>query len=235
MDDYLKRAMIRIVVTIVDRDKGDKVTRIYNEDHIHFHFICHGEGTASSEVLDILGLAETDKDVIFSMVPACKVRDLLSKITEKMYLHKAGKGIIFSLPISGIGSIISKVVNKEVIEELEEQLKKEIDKIRSCIKHCLIMAIVNHGCTDTVMDAAKSAGATGGTVIHARGAGYEEAANFLGISIQAEKEIVLILTSKENQSQILDAVNKAAGIKTEAKGIVFSIPVEQIAGISYNS
>lgn len=232
MDDYLKRAMIKIVVTIVDRGKGDKVTQIYNEDNIHFHFICHGEGTATSEILDILGLGETDKDVVFSMVPACKVPDLLSKITEKMYLHKAGKGIIFSLPISGIGSIISKVVNKEVLEKLEEQLKKEIDNIRSSIKHCLIAAIVNHGHTDTVMEAAKGAGATGGTVLHARGAGYEEAANFLGISIQSEKEIVLMLTSKENRPQILDAVNKAAGIKTEARGIVFSIPVEQIAGIN---
>jgi len=232
MDDYLKKAMTKIVVTIVDRGRGDKVTRIYNEDNIHFHFICYGEGTATSEVLDVLGLGETDKDVIFSMVPSCKVPDLLSKITDKMYLHKAGKGIIFSLPISGIGSIISKVVNKEVLEELEEQLKKEIDKIKSSIKHCLIMAIVNHGYTDNVMDAAKGAGATGGTILHARGAGYEEAANFLGISIQSEKEIVLILTAKENRQQILEAVNKAAGIKTEARGIVISIPVEQIAGIS---
>lgn len=232
MDEYLKKAMIRIVVTIVDRGKGDKVTQIYNEDNIHFHFICHGEGTATSEVLDVLGIGETDKDVVLSMVPACKVPDLLSKITDKMYLHKAGKGIIFSLPVSGIGSIISRVVNKEVREKLEEQLKQEIDKIKSCIKHCLITVIVNHGHTDTVMDAAKSAGATGGTILHARGAGYEEASNFLGISIQSEKEIVLILTAKENRIQILDAVNKAAGIKTEARGIVFSIPVEQIAGIS---
>jgi len=232
MNDYLKKAMIRIVVTIVDRGKGDKVTRIYNEEHIHFHFICYGEGTASSEVLDVLGLGETDKDVILSMVPACRVADLLSKITEKMYLQRAGRGIIFTLPVSGIGSIISRVVNKEVREELEEQLKEEIDKIKSNIKHCLIIAIVNHGHTDTVMEAAKSAGATGGTILHARGAGYEEASSFLGISIQSEKEIALILTTKENRTQILDAVNKAAGAKTEARGIIFSIPVEQIAGVS---
>jgi len=237
MDECLRRGIINIVATIVDRGKGDKVTQIYNEYNIHFHFICHGEGTATSEVLDILGLLETDKDVVFSMVPARQVPDLLSKITEKMYLHKAGKGIVFSLPVSGIGSIISKIVNKEVLEKLEEhlseeQLKEEIDKIRSSIKHCLIVSIVNHGHTDTVMEAAKGAGATGGTILHARGAGYEEAANFLGISIQAEKEVVLILTSKADRGNILDAINRAAGIKTEARGIIFSIPVEQIAGIS---
>jgi len=232
MSDYLKKAMIKLVVTIVDRGKGDKVTQLFNEDNIHFHFICYGEGTATSEILDVLGIGETDKDVVLSMVPGYKVGDLLTKITDKMSLKKAGKGIIFTLPLSGISSIMSKILNKEVQSEVEKELEKELERVKSASHNSLIIAIVNQGYSDIVMDAAKKVGATGGTILHARGAGYEEAENFLGISIQSEKEVVTILTSKENRPAIMEAINRIAGLKSEARGIVFSIPVGQMAGIS---
>lgn len=235
MSDYLKKAMIKLVVTIVDRGKGDKVTKLYNEENIHFHFICYGEGTATSEILDVLGIGATDKDVVLSMVPGYKVNDLLSKITNKMNLNKAGKGIIFTLPLSGISSIMSRILNKEVQSELEKmelELEKELEKAKIASQNSLIISIVNQGYSETVMDAAKEVGATGGTILHARGAGYEEAENFLGISIQAEKEVVAILASKENRCGIMEAINQVAGIKSEARGIVFSMPVGQMAGIS---
>ncbi len=94
-----------------------------------------------------------------------------------------------------------------------------------------ILCIVNEGFSDTVMDAAKTAGARGGTVLHARGTGAREAELFFGITVQEEKEIVMILVPRELKADILHAMNHAAGLNTVGQGIAFSLPVDDVVGI----
>lgn len=96
----------------------------------------------------------------------------------------------------------------------------------------LIIAIVNNGYADTVMDAARPAGARGGTVVHARGAGIKEAEKFFGITIQPEKEMVLILTRHDQKRAIMEAICKEVGLTTDAHGIVFSLPAEDVMGVA---
>jgi len=98
-------------------------------------------------------------------------------------------------------------------------------------KFDLILTVVNRGFADTVMDAAKSAGAHGGTVLYARGAGIHEAEKFFGISIQPEKEVVLILVQREYKKNIMLAITKEAGLHKEGKGLSFSLPVDDVVGI----
>ena len=95
----------------------------------------------------------------------------------------------------------------------------------------LVITIVNRGFADEVMDAAKAAGATGGTVLYGRGTGIHEAEKFFGITIQPEKEVVLILTPLKTRNAILKAICKGAGLSTEGHGISFSLPVEDVMGI----
>lgn len=95
----------------------------------------------------------------------------------------------------------------------------------------LIITIVNRGFDDVVMEAARSAGATGGTVFNARGAGVHEAEKFFGISIQPEKDIILILVKSEYRKQIMHAIRNEAGLNKEGRGLSFSIPVEDVCGI----
>ncbi|HAQ40053.1 MAG TPA: transcriptional regulator [Clostridiales bacterium] len=95
----------------------------------------------------------------------------------------------------------------------------------------LIITIVNRGFDDVVMEAARSAGATGGTVLNARGAGVHEAEKFFGISIQPEKDVVLILVKREYRKQIMHAIRNEAGLNKEGRGLSFSIPVEDVCGI----
>jgi len=83
-----------------------------------------------------------------------------------------------------------------------------------------------------VMDAARPAGAGGGTIIHARGAAPQEASHFFGITIQPEKEMVLIVVDKEHKIPVMQAISKAAGLQTEGHGIVFSMPVTELMGIA---
>ena len=96
--------------------------------------------------------------------------------------------------------------------------------------YSLITVIANSGCTDMVMDAARSAGATGGTVLHVKGAGAAHAEKFFGMSIADEKEMILIATNREQASPIMKAIIAQAGLNTRAHAICFSMPVDQIAG-----
>ena len=96
----------------------------------------------------------------------------------------------------------------------------------------MIMCIVNAGFSETVMDAAKEVGARGGTVIHARGTANKEAEQFFNISIQPEKEIVMILVPVAIKDDVLHALYRSAGLKTEGHGIAFSLPVDDVVGIS---
>ena len=99
------------------------------------------------------------------------------------------------------------------------------------LTHELLIVITNQGCTDQVMDAARSAGATGGTSVHAKGTGTELARKFFGVSIAAEKELVFIVAKEETRREIMKAVMTQAGMQTRAQSLVFSLPVSDIAGL----
>ena len=95
----------------------------------------------------------------------------------------------------------------------------------------LLVAIANQGYIDTVMDAARSAKAGGGTVIHAKGTGMELAKKYLGVSLVEEKEVILIVTKSREKNQIMKAIMEQAGLDSKERTIVFSLPVTSVVGI----
>ena len=95
----------------------------------------------------------------------------------------------------------------------------------------LLVAIANQGYIDTVMDAARSAKAGGGTVIHAKGTGMELAKKYLGVSLVEEKEVILIVTKSREKNQIMKAIMEQACLDSKERTIVFSLPVTSVAGI----
>ena len=99
-------------------------------------------------------------------------------------------------------------------------------------EHEMIVCIVNAGFSDAVMDAAKEYGARGGTVLSGRGTATKEAESFFRITIQPEKEMVLILVPTELRDDILHALYRSVGLKTPGQGIAFSLPVDRIVGLS---
>lgn len=99
----------------------------------------------------------------------------------------------------------------------------------------VVLCIVNAGYSDIVMDAAKEVGARGGTVIHARGTANKEAEQFFQITIQPDKEMVMILVPAEIKDDVLHAVYRNAGLKTAGQGIAFSMPVDSVVGLSGDS
>ena len=98
----------------------------------------------------------------------------------------------------------------------------------------VILCIINNGFSETAMDAAKQFGARGGTVLHGRGTASKEAEKFFNISIQPEKEIVMILAKKDIKDAILHGLYNAVGSQTAAQGIAFALPVDEVIGIESN-
>ena len=96
----------------------------------------------------------------------------------------------------------------------------------------VIICIVNAGYSELVMDAAKEVGARGGTVIHAKGTANKEAEQFFKITIQPDKEMVMILVPENIKDDVLHALYKSAGLKTEGQGIAFSMAVSNVVGLS---
>ncbi len=93
--------------------------------------------------------------------------------------------------------------------------------------YSLLVAVVNHGYSETVVSAAKAGGARGGTLIHARRA-EDNAGSY---AIQPEQEVVIILAPQELRLPIMKEINQAAGPSTEARGVLFSLPVEEMMGL----
>ena len=221
---------IRLLVTIVEHGKGERITNLANAQHIHFNLLLHGRGTASSDILDMLGLGSTEKDVVVCALPRSSVKQMLHSVAEEMRLKRPGTGVAFSLPLSGINELIARIILDERKQQDQGSAQEEAADM-GAEKHWLVLAVVNPGITDQVMAAAKEAGATGGTILHARGVGRENAEAFLGVSIQSEREIVAILCPREKGPSIMQAINASFGPKSGAKGIIFSLPVRDMMGI----
>lgn len=98
-------------------------------------------------------------------------------------------------------------------------------------KFDMVMTIVNRGFSDDVMDAAREAGAHGGTILHARGSGIHEAEKFFGIAIQPEKEIVMVLVPHDIKNAVMQNICEKSGLNTQGKGLSFAMPVDDVMGI----
>jgi hypothetical protein len=232
MSETLKPYDIKMLVIIADRRQDAKISEILSSERVSFHFITLAEGTAGSDTLELLGLDSTDKSFVCCLGPACKIPGLIQAVSAKLQLRKPGKGIAFTMPISCINNAVLTLLTKpmgggEITESWGENLENKNDDQ----KYDLIVSIVNHGFTAEVMDSAAAAGATGGTVLHGRKISLDEDAKFLGITPQIEKDIVAIISAHEKRNDIMRAITQNCGQSTEARGIILSLPVEEIEGL----
>ncbi|MCI8909957.1 MAG: P-II family nitrogen regulator [Oscillibacter sp.] len=208
------------MITITDRNRSGEFAAWYQSQGIPLVLTALGRGTATTEILDCLGLEATEKAVLLCMAP--RSPQLVRRAARELWLDVPGRGILMTVPVSSIGGAAARdyLLQREAEEYMEQKLTHE-----------LLIVITNQGCTDQVMDAARSAGATGGTSVHAKGTGTELARKFFGVSIAAEKELVFIVARTENRREIMKAVMAQAGMQTKAQSLVFSLPVSDIAGL----
>lgn len=94
---------IKLLVTIVDRDHGEKVVKMYQSEGLYVNLMLMGRGTAHSDLLDILGLGDTDKYVILTPLKHERIEHVFSRLTNELHIQKAGHGVAFTLPMSSVG------------------------------------------------------------------------------------------------------------------------------------
>ena len=255
-----KMPTLKLMIFIVDWHRAHIISDVFVEEKVRFHFISRGMGTASSEILDLLGIGAGDKAVIFCLEQKVGISVLMKEVRKKFGFHSPGQGIAFTIPLSAINDPILLVFKQSIhknekiaaelgLKSLEARPRdaarpegeggdmaggSSLNGIASdAIAHDHIVSIVNQGYSDEFMNTAREAGASGGTVINARGQAHEGAVKFFGISVQDEKEMILILTSRDKKVNIMRAVCEAHGLNSKAQGIVFSLPVDSVMGLSF--
>lgn len=210
-----------LLVVITERTNSDEIAAWFRAQGVSLVLSALGQGTATTEILDCLGLEATEKAVLFCMAPHSP--RLVRRAERELWLDAPGRGILIAVPVSSIGGAAAKDYLLQG-QEAEDVMDKEMT-------HELIVVIANQGYTDQVMDAARAAGATGGTAVHAKGTGAALAKKFFGVSIAEEKELIFILTRIEDRNPIMKAIMAGAGMNTDARGLVFSLPVSDLAGL----
>lgn len=214
------------LVTITGRDRLTDFITLYQEHNVMVNFVALGHGTAANEVLNLLGLENSAKGVCFSIVGDDYWKKIKKDLQQKIFIDVPGTGIAFTVPLSSVGGLRELnylTAGQEITRGEESSMKDTVNE--------LLLVICNSGYSETVMDAARRAGAGGGTVVHARGTGAIQAEKFLGISLAAEKDIIFIVTKASAKKEMMSAIMQKAGVETKAGSVVFSLPVTDTAGL----
>lgn len=231
----MQNVSLKLLLTIVDRGKGDAVAQLLRQEGVMIQFIALGAGTANKGLLALLGLKDTAKDIVASFVRGGTASRAMHRLNHVLEIDLPGRGIAFTVPIGSVGGreTMQHLMGADAPEsEQEENQSMQYTNQPEQPAHDLVVAIVNRGYADLVMDAALPAGARGGTVVHARGAGAREASQFFGITIAPEKEMVLILVRHDKKVPVMQAVTRGAGLTSQGQGLVFSLPVTDVMGVA---
>lgn len=211
------------VISICGPRALDTLTGLCAELELPVSVVLHAHGTAVRSMLDILGIESNEKRVVLTIATQEKTRRLIDEQKRRLFIGVPGHGIVVSVPIKSIGG--GKTVAFLGGSQQPAKYTPELN-----YSYELIVAIANEGRTDLVMNAARSAGAAGGTVLHGKGTGSDKAEKFYSVSIAQEKEVILIVAKTEQKAGIMRAILEKAGPNTEAGTIVFSLPTSEVAG-----
>lgn len=180
-------------------------------------------------MLDYLGIGESPKRVVLSLISESAERAVLEGIQKEMELYLVGKGICFTLPLTGVSSIVAGGLLKAAPKDGAAGREGKMNEEKRV--YDLIIAAMQSGYADDAMNAAREAGAAGGTLIHAATLNNRKAEQLIGITLQQETEILMILTKREGKLPIMRAIQETAGLKTDAGGVLFSLPVDNLIGV----
>lgn len=212
------------VMSIVDRRQADAMLAIHKELRLSVVLENLAYGTATSEHLLLYDLEQSDKAIISTIASEPLLKKLIAHAEEKLYIDIPGNGIMMAIPLKS-------VAGGKTLELFTDGQEVGGGAPKMTFEHELIVVILNEGHSETVMDAARSAGATGGTVLHAKGTGKGQADKFYGVSLAEEKDMIYILAATDKKSQIMKAINEQCGVGTHAGAVSFSVPVSQVAGL----
>ena len=227
-----KKIPSRMLFLIAAPKFAEKATALLMESNVPVQYKISGMGTATSEMMDLLGLGTAEKTVVASILPKTTANAVLTRLDDALEdLERKNRGIAFTLPISGLNKLLLRMMG-DLEEKEPSEAKRKDESTMTERSHALITVIVNQGYSEEVMNAARSAGARGGTVIHGRRIMDEKTTVAMGLGVQDEREMLLIVADEEHKLPIMQAIGAQWGVHSEAKGIVLSLPIDNVIGLS---
>jgi nitrogen regulatory protein PII len=229
-DEFVSLSLLFI---IADWDKVSIIADIFEHNSPGLATVHKAQGTAPSSALSVLGLGDTEKALYLCLLRSAETRPLIQAVRQNLGARNYGSGIAFTVPVAGIAAPFYTLLMGAYNEI--DKTKKEIPVMENAqlvIKNHVIIGLLNQGYSEEFMKCARDAGARGGTVFAARGLTSEKLRQFMGVSIQSEKEIIIMLTDKDHSVPIMQSVSTTFGIESEAEGAIFSLPVDQVMSLN---
>ena len=212
---------------IAPRDTEEQLLSFFDTHNVYTITCIPCQGTAGKNLLSLLGLENTEKVYMYAMTNRPNAKKLMRAMISELGLEMPGHGVAFTIPVGSIAGASS--LNH--FTDGQNIILGEVNEMSQTFLYDLIVAISNRGHAATVMDAARSAGAMGGTIIHARGTNPQGDNTFFGLSIAEEKEMLIILCAANQKAALMRAIMEKAGVNSPAHTVMFSLPVDSVAGL----
>ena len=211
------------LIAVVDRETEPRLEGVFTSAGTVVGLSQPASGTAGSEILKRFGLASTEKRIVMTVATGAQQRMIFQMARKLLYLDIPGNGILAAIPIKAVAGrqTLSYLTDSEITGGTPSM----------DFEYELIVVVINAGYADAVMDAAREAGAGGGTVLHAKGTGSMRGEKFYNMRFADEKDMVYIVAHKSEKAAVMKAVNQKAGPDSEARGICFSLPISSVMGL----
>jgi nitrogen regulatory protein PII len=217
----------KLILSIVGRRRGERIVAATKAAGASGGTVALGRGTATNAVLEFLGIGDSEKDIVLTLVPAELARPVMDALRRTGSQRHGERGVAMMIDLArAAGKLFSGTAAEQGgRSEIRSTSMNQNDG------HVLVSFIVNRGYADDAMVAARTAGAKGGTILNARGTGREEDVKFFGVTLVPEKEILLVVTEADKAEAIVEAVRALPCLEAPGSGIAFSLAVEEFAAL----
>ncbi|MCR4939210.1 MAG: transcriptional regulator [Treponemataceae bacterium] len=220
--------MHRLIVSVIPQNSAGLITTVANSSGAAGASVLLGRGTASNAIIQLLGLGDTSKEIVLTVVDEKISAEVISAI-KKAVAEKKHFGVVFSMAVPSF-------IRSGEVADSDEKPQKIINSgddnmadIKNTDSYEMINIIVNKGYAEDAMAAARKAGAGGGTILSARGTAKEGDEKFFGMEIVPEKEMLLILVPSDKKNDVLSAVKALPCFEKAGSGIIFSSEVKSFS------
>ena len=226
---------LRLLFTIIKRSDIKEYHKFFEKNNVSVIYDTLANGTAHAKTLSIFGLEKNEKAILISLITPASLKKILRGLALEMKIDLPDRGIAIAVPLSSMGGAKALEyfsAGQETEEPQKNGMISDKEEENMVAEKELIVAIYEKGYTDMVMDAAREAGAGGGTTIRAKGTSAG-AQKFFGLSLADEKEMLFRVAQSSQKKDIMKAIMQKSGIDSKAHALVFALPVTESAGFRF--
>ncbi len=197
--------MSSLLLAIVEEGKADVLMQLAKQSGSSGGTILRGRGTASSSLLCLLGLGDSEKEILLTLVDDA----VKSAVWDSLSHAPHTNGLLAAMPASREGS----------------------PDVSADLTWDLLQVISPGGYSDDIMAAARKAGAGGGTIVEGRGTATSDDIAFFSADLVPERELLLMLLKREQTGKVLASIERLPCLQESGAAIAFSVPVQEVVSL----